>query len=246
MEKDLQSKPNTLWVIVLSAFALILGTRLVLMLIADNHFFPINNLKIKSSYNYVSRHEIQKIMLPYLSQSFLMFSEKKLSNDMKKNIWIEDVNIKKIWPDRVIVQIIERIPVAFWNNMLISEKGDTFLPKSAKKVSNLPQMFGPEYHQKDVLQIYEKLSKLLEAQNLFISKIWLRDNQSWEIALNNGVIIKLGKNDIEERVKRFCRIYPKIFAATFDHVSSIDLRYSKGIAVKWERQDDQINTNPQT
>jgi cell division protein FtsQ len=246
MEKDIQSKPNTTWVMVLSAFALILSIRLILMVIADSNFFPINTLKIKSSYKYVSRDEIQKVMLPYLSQSYLMFSEKKLSNEIKKNIWIEDVNIKKIWPDRVIVQIFERFPVAFWNNVILTGKGDLFMPDGANNLPNLPHLYGPKDHQKDVLQIYEKLSKLLKDQDLFISKIWLRDNQSWDIALSNGVMIKLGKNDIENRLKRFSKVYPKLFAATFDHVSSIDLRYSKGIAVKWEKQDDQINTNPKT
>ena len=141
---------------------------------------------------------------------------------------------------------MERIPVAFWNNMLLSDKGIIFMPKEKKKLANLPYLYGPKYHQQDVLQIYEKLSKLLKAQDLYIAKIWLRENQSWMIALTNGVIIQLGKTDIENRLQRFCDVYPKLFAATFDQVSSIDLRYSKGIAVKWEQQTDQINTNPTT
>lgn len=130
--------------------------------------------------------------------------------------------------------------------MLLSENGDIFMPIEDKKISNLPWMYGPKNHQQDVLQIYEKLSKLLKAQDLYIAKIWLRENGSWKITLSNGVMIQLGKTDIENRLKRFCDVYPKIFAATFDRVSSIDLRYSKGIAVKWKPEPDQINTNPKT
>lgn len=246
MEKDLQNKPSTMWVVVVSMFALILSLRLVLMIIADLDFFPINALKIKSSYKFVTRDQVQKVLLPYLSQSYLMLSENKLSEDLKKNVWVEDVKIKKIWPDRVDVQIIERIPVAFWNNVLLSEKGDLFVPASDKNSPNLPRLFGPKNQQKDVLHIYEKLSKLLKAQDLFIAKVWLHKNQSWVIALSNGVIIRLGKSDIENRLQRFCEVYPKLFAASFDQISSIDLRYSKGMAVEWRKQDDQINSNPKT
>lgn len=246
MEKDLQNKPSTTWVLVVSMFALILTLRLVLMIIADLDFFPINALKIESSYKFVTRDQVQKILLPYLSQSYLMLSENKLSEDLKKNVWVEDVKIKKIWPDRVDVQIIERIPVAFWNNVLLSEKGELFLIEDDKNSPNLPRLFGPKNQQKDVLHIYEKLSKLLKAQDLFIAKVWLHKNQSWAIALSNGVIIRLGKSDIENRLQRFCEVYPKLFAASFDQISSIDLRYSKGMAVEWVKQDDQINSNPKT
>jgi cell division protein FtsQ len=115
-----------------------------------------------------------------------------------------------------------------------------------KSVVNLPYLYGPKDQQKDILQIYEKLSKLLKAQDLFIAKVWLRKNQSCVIALSNGVILRLGNTDVENRIKRFCKVYPKLFAASFDQVSSIDLRYSKGIAVKWRKQNDQINSNPKT
>lgn len=246
MNMDIQAKPSGNRIFVLTIFALILFARLVITIIADPQFFPINSLKIEASYQYLSREKIQEIIAPYLAQSFLVFSERKLKNDFKKNPWVEYIEIQKVWPDHVIVQIKERFPVAVWNNMLLSEKGELFKVDKMDLFADLPRFYGPQYQQTDVLHIYEKLSKLLKDQDLFISKIWLRNNQSWEIALSNGVMIKLGKTDIENRLKRFCEVYPKLFAATFDHVSSIDLRYSKGIAVKWEKQDDQINTNPKT
>ena len=88
------------------------------------------------------------------------------------------------------------------------------------------------------------MSKLLKTQDLFISEIHLRENQAWDITLSNGVILRLGKQDIEQRLSRFVHVYPKLFAARFDRISSIDLRYSSGIAVNWKKRDDQINSNP--
>jgi cell division protein FtsQ len=246
MERDIQNKPTTTWVIVLVTFAMILTIRLILTVIADVEYFPINSLTIKSSYNYLSKKQIQEILMPYMSKSYLVFSEKNVTRDIKKNPWVERVKVEKIWPDRVVVRISERFPVAFWNDMLLSDKGDLFMPAQMKSVSNLPYLYGPKDQQKDILQIYEKLSKLLKAQDLYIAKLWLHKNQSCVIALSNGVTIRLGKTNLLSRLERFCKVYPKLFAASFDQVSSIDLRYSKGIAVKWRKQNDQINSNPKT
>ncbi len=244
MDRDIQTKPTGTWLVVLITFAVILTVRLVMMIVAEPDFFPINVLKIKAPYHYLSREKIQKMVSPYLNKSFLVFSEENLAADFKKNPWVEKISVRKIWPDRVVVQIMERFPVAIWNNMLISEKGDLFRPDEFEFLSDKPRLFGPKHQEKEVLHIFEKLSKLLLAQDLSIKELRLRDNQSWEMVLNNGVVIRLGKRDIEERLLRFCKVYPKLFAMSFDRVSSIDLRYPNGIAVKWKKNNDQIISNP--
>lgn len=244
MDKDIQLRQNKLKLWILSLFAVILLIRLVLMLISSKDIFPINTLKIEAPCHFIGRHHIQKILQPYLNQSYLMFSEKNLTQDIKNIPWTETVSVKKIWPDQVVVQILERIPVAIYNNMILSDKGDLFKPLKMKKFSDYPHFYGPKNQQKDILHIYEKLSKLLKTQDLFISEIHLRENQAWDITLNNGVILRLGKQDIKQRLSRFIEVYPKLFAARFDRISSVDLRYSNGIAVSWKKQDDQINSNP--
>ena len=244
MNTDIQVSQNKHKLWVLSMFALILFIRLVLMVISNKDLFPITNLKIEASYRFISRHHLQTILKPYLNQSYLMFSEKKLAQDIKKIPWTETVTVKKTYPDQVVVQIMERNPVAIYNNMVLSEKGDLFMPLKMKKMSGYPHFYGPERQQKDILHIYEKLSKLLKTQDLFISEIHLHENQAWDLTLNNGVILRLGKQDIEQRLLRFIHVYPKLFVARFDRISCIDLRYSNGIAVSWKKTGDQINSNP--
>jgi cell division protein FtsQ len=243
-DMDIQTNQNKRKLVVLSLFAVILLIRLMLMVVSSKDIFPINNLKIEAPYHFISRHHIQRILQPYLNQSFLVFSEKNLMTDIKKISWTESVRVKKVWPDHVIVQILERNPVAIYNNMLLSEKGDLFKPLKMKKFSVYPRFYGPKTQQKDILHIYEKLSKLLKTQDLFISAIHLRENQAWDITLNTGVKLRLGKQDIEQRLNRFVQVYPRLFAARFDQIVSIDLRYPNGIAVSWKKQEDQINSNP--
>lgn len=244
MDTEIQEKSTVGWLFILGIFALLLTIRLVLTIISDASYFPINMLKIEAPYNNITREEIQHVISPFLSSSFLMFPEKQVTKALKKNQWVKNIQIKKIWPDQIIIQIFEQIPVAIWNNVYLNEEGNIFLPQKGEKLASLPLLIGPEHHQKDVLHIYEKLSKLLKTQELNIVKMKLRDNLSWELTLQNGVIIRLGKHDIEKRTERFCHVYPKLFATTFDQIRSIDLRYSTGMAVNWKEIHDQINTNP--
>lgn len=244
VEMDVQQKPSVNRIWVLALFACILIIRLLMVIISDSNLFPINHLKIEASYKNITRSEIQNIISPYMQKSFLTFSVRNVEDDFKNNSWVESISIEKKWPDSINIKIIERIPVAIYNNMILSEKADLFKAKDMKKLSYLPHFIGPKNQQKDILQIYEKLSKLLVSKGLFITSMWLRDNQACEIILQNGVKLRLGKQNIEERLLRFIQVYPKLFAKRFDQISAIDLRYASGIAVDWKKQPDQISNNP--
>ena len=100
---------------------------------------------------------------------------------------------------------------------------------------SLPHLLGPESQQKEVLQNYEKLSKLLSTYGLSASALKLRKNQAWELSLTNGILLRLGKQDMELRLRRFCKAYPAVFADKPEQLSSVDLRYARGMAVQWKQ-----------
>ena len=104
---------------------------------------------------------------------------------------------------------------------------------------NLPKLFGPESQQIMVLQVYEKLGKILSTYGLKATGLYLRDNQSWVLSIGNDVQIFLGKKDLEARVLRFCKAYPAVFAEKSDQLASVDLRYPRGMAVQWKQQTGQ-------
>ncbi len=80
------------------------------------------------------------------------------------------------------------------------------------------------------------MSKLLSSYGLNAVSLQLRDNQAWELSLSNGVLVRLGKRDMEQRLLRFCKVYKAYFADKGEKLSSVDLRYARGIAVQWKQQ----------
>ena len=99
----------------------------------------------------------------------------------------------------------------------------------------MPRLSGPAHQQIDVLQLYQKLSKLLSMYGLQAASLQLRDNQAWDLSLTNGIQLRLGKRDLEKRVLRFCKAYPAVFADKPELLTSVDLRYARGMAAQWQQ-----------
>ena len=215
---------------------LLLTGRLLYIVLADASRFPINTVKISASYQHISRHQLETVLYPHLLKGFFGLSVQALEQDLKKFPWTRLVHVKRLWPDALNITLVEKTPIAWWNDALITAEGETFSSKNQQNdVDDLPQLSGPASHAKDVLQIYKKLSNLLVMCGLGASAVHLRDNQSWELVLNNGILLQLGKKDLELRLNRFCRAYPAVFADRLEQLSHVDLRYARGMAVQWKQ-----------
>lgn len=214
--------------------ALCLATRVAYLFLADANRFPINTVKIAANYQHITRKQLEIILAEHLNDSFFSLSVHRLKNDLLKLEWSEQVFIERIWPDTLKITLVEKVPIAIWNDSLMTANGQLFNVGKEQTDVTLPRLSGPEQQQMDVLQIYQKLSKLLSTYGLHAASIQLRDNQAWELALTNGIRVRLGKQDLEKRLRRFCRAYPVVFADKPEQLSSVDLRYARGMAVQWK------------
>lgn len=216
-----------------SSLALLLLLRLCYLYISDVERFPIHSIKIAAVYQAVTPEEVGRIFSQYLNTSFFVFPVRKLYADLMKLDGIREVGIERIWPDTLNVRLVEKIPIAYWNHALLTERGE-LLKEVKGNVLVLPHLIGPENQQLEVLQIYKKMSKILASYGLSLSHLEQRNNQAFELTLMNGVVLRLGKNDIEKRLLRFCKLNHDIFSKKQAQLASVDLRYPKAIAVQWK------------
>ena len=214
--------------------ALLLAARLVYMYMADAAYFPVNTVKIAATYQHITRKQLELVLSNYLSDSIISLPVSRLEADLAAMDWTNKVQIDRIWPDTLKITLEEKMPVAVWNDALMTENGQLFKVEQGAIDATLPRLSGPIQQQTDVLQIYQKLSKLLAIYGLHAASLQLRDNQAWELSLTNGILLRLGKQDLEKRLQRFCRAYPTVFADKPEQLSSVDLRYARGMAVKWK------------
>ena len=214
--------------------ALFLTARLAYLYLADAYRFPISTVKIAANYQHISRKQLELVLSNYLNSSFFSLSVRRLNDDLLALDWSDRVYIERIWPDTLKITLVEKEPVAVWNDGLMTAAGELFKVGISQNEAGLPKLTGPIHQQIEVLQNYQKLSKLLLPYGLHASSLQLRDNQAWELFLTNGVQLRLGKQDLEKRLQRFCRAYTVVFADKPEQLSSVDLRYARGMAVQWK------------
>ena len=223
-----------LLLLVISAF--LLAGRLGYLYLADAEHYPITTIKVAASYQHVTHKELETVLAKYLKASFFSLPVNQLQNELNSITWVDSAYVERVWPDTLKIKLIEKKPVGIWKNALMTEQGTLFNAGAIPTDLNVPTLKGPEGQQLEVLQVYEKLSKILSAYGINASGLHLRDNQSWVLILGNGVKIYLGKKELEARLLRFCKAYPAVFAEKSDQLASVDLRYPRGMAVQWKQQ----------
>jgi cell division protein FtsQ len=219
----------------LIACALFLAARVSYIYVADYQRFPINTIRITASYEHVTHKQLEKILDKYAEASFFSLPVSRLNAELATLAWVKKVQVERIWPDILKITIVEKIPIALWNNAWITEEGEVFGKFNAESSNYLSLLKGPNNQQLEVLQVYKKMSKILSIYGLQIASLELRDNHAWELILSNGVLLHLGKRDLEMRITRFCKAYPVIVGNRPEQLASVDLRYPRGLAVNWKK-----------
>lgn len=229
---------SVLFLLIISA--LILTARATYLYLADGQRFPINTIKITATYHHISRQQLEDILSQALSKnSFFTLPVRQLRTQLKSLPWTQSIDIERIWPDTLKINLVENNPVATWNDAMLMEDGKLFNPGRVDEEAQLPHLRGPHNQQQEVLQVYQKMSKILSMYGFYTATLEKRDNQAWELTLDNGVRMHLGKHDLDAKIIRFCKAYPAVFSGKLGNLVSVDLRYPRGMAVKWS--DSPIN-----
>lgn len=147
--------------------------------------------------------------------------------------WIQDVAVRKVYPDRISLTLVEHRPVAVWNqDELLSDKGVNFsLPADRFERKGLPELYGPVGEGKTVLAAWYKIQQDLASRNLGLKSVAMDSRGSWTISLNNHVELRLGRGDWLPKIDRFVTIFPEIDIPEGKRLSYVDLRYEHGAAV---------------
>lgn len=231
-----QSPSHSGLLLFLFVLAFLLAGRLVYYFLADTERFPITTIKVAATYKHVTHKELEGVLEKYLDASFFSISLGQLQTELNDLPWVDFANVERVWPDALKIKLVEKNPIALWGNDLLTESGKLFNPGSIPPDVNVPKLSGPQSQQSEVLQVFEKLSKIISEYGLTAVGLELRDNQSWVLLLNNDTKIYLGKKDLETRLMRFCKAYPAVFAQKVEQLASVDLRYPRGMAVQWKQQ----------
>jgi cell division protein FtsQ len=154
-----------------------------------------------------------------------------LKQEILRKPFVDEVMIKRLWPDTLLIELTESCIVAKWGEGgCISSQGK-IIPIKLNNDHNLPLFQGPNEQAGKILEFYNTLSALLPPHHLAVSKLELNRRHSWQVTLDNGIKILLGRKDAMEHMKLFLAIYQKLKKQHANDIDYIDLRYPNGISL---------------
>ncbi len=195
---------------------------------------PIAKVSVQGELGYVSREAVQQRIAPFVEQSFFKVDLNGMRHQLEQMPWIAHVEVRRVWPDQVMVRLDEQLPIARWGGeALLNNKGQAFSPDDLSRYEHLPHLYGPKRAQQRVMQQYQMLSQMLRPLGFSISRLELRERGSWFLTTNQGIELLLGRDQVVEKMRRFTAIYQKALEQESEKIARIDLRYANGLAVAW-------------
>lgn len=221
------------WLMVLAGLLLVLGS--LLWYLPKEQWLPIDSIRLVGRFEHVDRQALQQRMKPYLGQGFFSVDIEGLRARIEALPWVRETRIRRIWPNRLQLRVIERVAVArFDEGRLIDRNGELF-EADAGAFGELPLVRGYEADSREVLQHYARIRPRFSELGLEI-RAWQEDDKgSLSLRLDNGMELKLGSRDRDEKINQFLVLYPRYIEPQQELIRTIDFRYSNGFAVAWKK-----------
>jgi cell division protein FtsQ len=200
---------------------------------------PITKINVQGDLSYISQQAVQQRIAPYVASSFFTIDLASMRTELETMPWIAHAEVRRVWPDQVVIRLEEQLPVARWGDeSLLNNQGQAFTPRELANYEHLPQLFGPQRAQQQVMQQYQVLSQLLRPLGFSIARLELRERGSWFLttgpgSAGPGIELLLGRGNLVEKMRRFIAIYDKTLKEQITNIARIDLRYANGLAVGW-------------
>jgi cell division protein FtsQ len=148
--------------------------------------------------------------------------------------WVDTVSVQRDWPRGLTVTIGEQVAAARWGqDGLLNIRGDLFAHDAAHIPLELPQLFGPDGTQVNVVQRYLAMRDRLLELNVRITALRLDARGAWQFDLDNGVTVRLGRQHLDERFNTFVVTAARIVAQRATDIAYVDMRYANGFAIGW-------------
>ena len=204
--------------------------------IQDADTLPIHNVEVRSEFNKVTEKQIQAVIARNELNGFFSTDVDAITNEMREIPWLESITIRRVWPDTLQLTVTERKAIAYWNDSaLLAVDGTIFSPEVESYPQDLPKLTGPEGTQANLLKSYISMAASLQTLNLQINELIMDDRRAWKVELDNGVVLNMGRQQTNERLQRFVEIYKDLAIASKEKAAVIDLRYTNGFAIRWEK-----------
>jgi len=194
-------------------------------------FFSIKEIEIEGIKN--SNKEELEIRLDKIRKKNIIFLNQKDLKEVIRNIdFINSLEIKKLYPNKIRITVIEDIPIGVYLNDNNGEKhlmleNNRIIKNHNYELEDLPKVYG-----EGALGKFSNFHSTLKKTGLnlkLIKQFNYYDINRWDILLIDGKLIKLPTENYEKSILKFLEIYEK---SSFKKFKIFDFRIKNELIMR--------------
>jgi cell division protein FtsQ len=197
---------------------------------------PIERVVISGPLQHVSPLEVEKVVRAHLHGAGLVsVNLDEIRRGLGTLAWVDSAAVQRSWPRGLTIQIVEQVAVARWNgDGLVNAHGELFLPAARYPPPELAQLAGPDGAQQEVTARYLAMQGRLTELGLRLTTLTLDERGAWNFRLDDGVAVRLGREQVDARFERFVLAAAGLVRARGGDIAYVDMRYGNGFAIGWK------------
>ncbi len=199
----------------------------------DPKTLPLQQVKLEASFEKISKEQLHEIVSGQINGGFFSLDVAAVTDAVSALPWVDTVEVRRVWPDSLHVMVKEQVALARWRDQaLVNVRGELFSPAVKSFPAAMVELDGPDNSVVNMAHQFSVFNQALEQAGLNMKRVVLSQRRAWMLELSDGVMVVLGRSDIEKRMQRFIRFYSPLLASA-ENVRRVDMRYTNGFAVQW-------------
>jgi len=192
--------------------------------------FAITQVRVTTPVVHVTRQQVEDIVRREVGGTLFTLSLDTTRAAFEKLPWVRSATVRRQWPGGLEVALTEHTPLARWGrDALVNVQGEVF---AAAFDGELPVFNGPPGAAKEMTIQYHHFRRSLEEIGRIPGEINVSPRRAWQVRLDDGMTLDLGREHVEQRLRRYVMAYPRTIARMTRPVDRVDLRYANGFAAR--------------
>tara|TARA_E500000081_G_scaffold93594_1_gene94706 strand:- start:13 stop:657 length:645 start_codon:yes stop_codon:yes gene_type:complete len=190
--------------------------------------FPIEEIEIISSDKKYNEKNLSKYIDSIYGNDLLLTNIDMIQKNIISDEWISDAEVIKSFPSKLSIRIIQHEPLAIYNNQIMSKSG--ILIRSSSNLDNLPVIIDKEKKPTVAYDILSSTLVNLKKIDLVVKKIEIY--HSLIKIYTSSMILISDKTNFKKNIQRLVPSFSDLKNTYGKKITSIDMRYSNGFAIK--------------
>lgn len=213
---------------------LMLGVTAIAWIHQDDSL-PIKQVSVEGGFKHTNKQDLVEAVSPYVKGSFFNVDVVSIRHAAEALPWVKQVQVRRIWPDKLFLQVDEHQAVAQWGKTgLVNKNGEVFYPPKNTMPKGLVVLNGYKGGSAVMTERLVSIHKKMSALGLKVTQLKMDQRRSWQVKFKNGLELNLGRADSEQRLERFATVYASELKQFEEQIKGIDMRYTNGLAVIWK------------